>query len=65
MSRAHDTSIEWTSFVELLGLRSREDPDKCLFAFLPDGEDGGAMTLTRSELDRRAGLSRPDCRGLA
>ena len=25
-----------------------------LFAFLPDGEDGGAITLTRGELDRRA-----------
>ena len=54
MSRAHDTGTEWISLVELLGLRAREEPDKCLFAFLPDGEDGGAITLTRGELDRRA-----------
>ena len=33
---------------------AREEPDKCLFAFLPDGEDGGAITLTCAELDRRA-----------
>ncbi len=54
MSRAHETATEWTSFVELLGLRAREEPDKRLFAFLPDGEDGGAITFTRGELDRRA-----------
>ena len=44
MSRAHDTSIEWTSFVELLRLH-RQEPDRGLFAFLPDGEDDAGRSL--------------------
>ena len=52
--RAHDTSTEWISLVELLRRRAEQEPDKGLFAFLPNGEDGGAITLTCAELDRRA-----------
>ena len=55
MSIAHDTSNEWISLLELLRLRALQEPDRGLFAFLPDGEvDDGAITLTRGELDRRA-----------
>ncbi len=54
MSSAHSTPQEWSSLVELLRLRAREEPDKGLFAFLPDGDDGGTITLTRGELDRSA-----------
>ncbi|HKM52304.1 MAG TPA: beta-ketoacyl synthase N-terminal-like domain-containing protein, partial [Isosphaeraceae bacterium] len=55
MTRAHDTCPQWISLVELLRRRAGEEPDKRLFAFLPDGEDDdGAITLTRGELDGRA-----------
>jgi amino acid adenylation domain-containing protein len=45
---------EWASFVDLLPGRAAEDPDAELFAFLPDGEEQAAITLTRGELHRRA-----------
>ena len=55
MSRAHETCPEWISLVELLRRRAKQEPDRPLFDFLPDGEvDDGAITLTRGELDRRA-----------
>jgi len=48
------TQTEWASLVDLLVGRAAEEPDKDLFAFLADGEDGAAVTITRGELDRRA-----------
>ncbi len=49
-----DTCTEWLSLVDLLRHRAVEQPDAELFAFLPDGEENIALTLTRGELDRRA-----------
>src|SRR5579863_4267959 len=45
---------EWESLVDLLRCRATAEPDSDLFAFLPDGEDGAAVTFTRGELDLRA-----------
>ena len=45
---------ECASLVELLRWRAAENPGAALFDFLPDGEDVGAVTLTRGELDSRA-----------
>jgi len=52
--RPHLISTKLASLVDLLRRRAAEEPDSALFAFLPDGEDGVAVTLTRGELDRRA-----------
>src|SRR5438045_6483545 len=54
MIRAHETHGELISLVDLLRRRALEEPDRTVFAFLPDGDDGAAATLTRGELDRRA-----------
>src|SRR5262249_16676510 len=40
--------------VDLLGRRAVEGPDRPIFAFLPDGEPSGEVTITRGELDAKA-----------
>src|SRR5438046_5327494 len=67
MVRAHETHSELISLVDLLRRRALEEPDRTVFAFLPDGDDGAAATLTRGELDRRARAiaARLQDRGLA
>jgi acyl-CoA synthetase (AMP-forming)/AMP-acid ligase II len=54
MIEPQETRTEWVSLVDLLRRRADEEPDSALFAFLPDGEDDAAVTLTRGDLDRRA-----------
>jgi acyl-CoA synthetase (AMP-forming)/AMP-acid ligase II len=49
-----ETQSEYASLVDLVRQRAAENPDAALFAFLPDGEDGVAATMTRGELERRA-----------
>jgi amino acid adenylation domain-containing protein len=46
--------IELMSLVDLLRQRSAEAPGSVVFTFLPDGEPGGAISITRGELDARA-----------
>ena len=54
MIESQVTHTEWASLVDLLRRRAAAGPESPLFDFLPDGEDGRAMTITRGELDRRA-----------
>jgi amino acid adenylation domain-containing protein len=54
MTWRKDTPPEWDSLVELLRHRAEEDRDAELFGFLPDGDDGAAVTMTRGKLDSRA-----------
>jgi amino acid adenylation domain-containing protein len=54
MIRPKSTQRDWASLVEVLRCRAEERSDEELFAFLPDGEDVEAVTMTRGELDRRA-----------
>ena len=54
MIPSKSTESEWISLVDLLRCRAAAGPESELFAFLPDGEDGPAATITRGELDRRA-----------
>src|SRR5262249_20347035 len=53
------------SLVALLRRRASEVPSAELFSFLPDGEEAGAIVLTRGGLDRRARApaARPPGRG--
>ena len=48
------TESKRISLVDLLRCRAAAGPELDLFAFLPDGEDSPAATITRGELDRRA-----------
>ena len=41
------------TFVDVLRARAESAPDETAFVFLPEGEDG-ELSLTYSELDRRA-----------
>src|SRR5262249_51876091 len=54
MSGPMASRTEMASLVDLLCCRAAAEPDAALFAFLPDGEDGAAVTFTRGDLDRRA-----------
>jgi amino acid adenylation domain-containing protein len=54
MIRPELTRSEPASLVDVLLCRAAERSDAELFAFLPDGEDAPAQTITRGELDRRA-----------
>jgi amino acid adenylation domain-containing protein len=54
MIESQVTRTECASLVELLRCQVAGGEDSALFAFLPDGEDGAPVTLTRGQLDRRA-----------
>jgi amino acid adenylation domain-containing protein len=65
--RPDEASDEADSFFVLLGRHASEDSNAELFSFLPDGEESGAIRMTRGELDRRARAlaARLQARGLA
>ena len=51
----NETRTDWASLVDLLRCRAAAtNPTRICLRFLPDGEDGAAVTCTRGELDRRA-----------
>ena len=54
MVRDRQPHGEVISLVDLLRRRALEAPERALFAFLPDGDDGAGVSLTRGELDCRA-----------
>ncbi|HZW33093.1 MAG TPA: fatty acyl-AMP ligase, partial [Isosphaeraceae bacterium] len=54
MVRAREPFGEWISLVDLLRRRALEAPERALFAFLPEGDEGAGVSLSRGELDLRA-----------
>jgi acyl-CoA synthetase (AMP-forming)/AMP-acid ligase II/acyl carrier protein len=52
--RPNTTDTDPVTLVELLRRRAAEGPDSPLFGFLPDGEEGTEILLTRGGLDLRA-----------
>src|SRR5262245_10635245 len=65
--RPDEASDEADTLIALLQRQASEDSTAELFSFLPDGEESGAIRMTRGELDRRARAlaARLQARGLA